>query len=117
MTFKLEQELDGTAEPTLEELLEAVMDWGQARGITINGNPQTQCLKLGSEYGELCDNIAKGRYEAAKDDIGDMLVVLLMITALIDTDISECLGVAFEDIKDRTGYLTKDGIFVKEGDE
>lgn len=114
--FKLDQEVDGTAVLTLEELVERVIDWGHARGIIDNGNPLSQTLKLGSEFGELCDNIAKGRHEKAKDDIGDMIVVLCMIAAQIDTDLQECLSVAYSDIKDRGGYLNSDGIFIKEGD-
>lgn len=101
---------------TLEELAQNIAQWGEDRGITINGNPETQTLKLMSEMGELADNIAKGRYEAAKDDIGDCIVVLIMIAELIDTDIRECLQVAWSDIKDRKGFLNEKGIFVKEGD-
>lgn len=101
---------------TTDQLIEWVENWGEDRGITVNGKPETQTLKLGSEFGELCDNIAKGRYEAAKDDIGDMIVVLIMISKLIGTDVNECLTVAFDDIKDRKGYLNESGVFIKEGD-
>ena len=116
MSFKLTQEVDGTAVMTVDEMIGLIHQWGEDRGITINGNAQTQCLKLGSEFGELCDNLAKGRHDAAKDDIGDMIVVLIMIASLIGTDIPECLQVAYNDIKDRKGYLNSDGVFIKEGD-
>lgn len=106
-----------SAKPTMDDLVTAVEIWGGARGITVNGKPETQTLKLGSEFGELCDNIAKGRYEAAKDDIGDMAVVLIMISNLIGTDLRECLEVAYNDIKDRRGFLNEHGVFVKEGDD
>ena len=102
---------------TLDELENKVVFWGMERGITINGNPETQALKLASELGELADNIAKGRYKAAKDDIGDMIVVLIMIAELIGTDIRTCLKVAYDDIKDRKGFLNEHGVFVKEGDD
>lgn len=101
---------------TIDQLAEKVIEWGNARGIIDNGTPQAQTLKLMSEVGELADNIAKGRYEAAKDDIGDCIVVLIMIATQIDTSLGECLEVAYNDIKDRKGYLNSDGIFVKEGD-
>lgn len=123
LNYRLEQEVDGPPEKdndmdkmTLEELANNIALWGLTRKITINGNPHTQTLKLMSEMGELADNIAKGRYEVAKDDIGDCIVVLIMIAELIDTDIRECLQVAFDDIKDRKGYLNADGVFIKEGD-
>lgn len=105
-----------SAKRTTDEMIELIENWGKERGITINGKPETQTLKLGSEFGELCDNIAKGRYEAAKDDIGDMAVVLVMITKLIGTDFLECLEVAYADIKDRGGFLNENGVYVKEGD-
>ena len=121
--FELTQEIDGVcdreaslSEYSLDELSELVVRWGIERKIIQNGNPQTQTLKLMSELGELADNIAKGRYNRALDDIGDMIVVLIMISAQINTDIGECLRVAYNDIKDRKGYLNADGIFVKEGD-
>lgn len=101
---------------TLEELERNIHKWGVERGILVNGQVSTQVLKLTSELGELADNIAKGRHEEAKDDIGDMIVVLIMIADLIGTDISTCLEVAYNDIKDRKGYLNEQGVFVKEGD-
>jgi len=101
---------------TLEQLAHSIADWGMERGITINGDARTQTLKLMSEMGELADNIAKGRHQAAKDDIGDCIVVLIMIAELIESDIKECMEVAWEDIKERKGYLNENGVFIKEGD-
>lgn len=121
MNFELEMEVDGMTEEKqmiadVDELITKINDWGNARGIIRNGMPQTQTLKLVSEVGELCDNIAKRRYEAAKDDIGDCIVVLCMIAAQLDTSLGECMQVAWNDIKDRKGYLNENGVFVKEGD-
>ena len=101
---------------TADDLAENIAEWGRQRGITINGDPQGQALKLVSEVGELCDNLAKRRYDRAKDDIGDCIVVLIMISELIDSDLQECLLTAWEDIKDRTGYLNQNGVFIKDGD-
>lgn len=50
------------------------------------------------------------------DDIGDMYVVLAQICAQIGVKPIDCCAVAWNDIKDRKGYLNEDGIFVKEGD-
>lgn len=101
---------------SIDEISELVLKWGHDRGIIQNGSPQTQCLKLGSEYGELCDNIAKKRYDRAMDDLGDMLVVMFMIASQIDTTLGDCLRVAYDDIKDRKGFLNEQGVFVKESD-
>ena len=91
------------------------IEWSEQRGIIKNSTPQIQCLKLGSEFGELCDNIAKGR--DCRDDLGDMLVVMTNIAKMKGYTLAECWDVAYSDIEDRKGYLNKDGIFIKEGDE
>jgi hypothetical protein len=50
------------------------------------------------------------------DACGDIIVVALMIMAIEDTSMEECLGKAWSEIADRTGYLRPDGVFVKDGD-
>lgn len=100
----------------INNLIEDTLEWADARNLIMGSTPSAQTLKLGSEFGELCDNIAKGRYDRAKDDIGDMLVVLTIISDQIDTSLEECLAIAYSEIKDRKGRMV-DGIFVKEGDE
>lgn len=65
---------------TLNELTRAIQGWGLKTRVTINGKPQAQGLKLISEFGELCGHIIEG--EDIRDDIGDMFVVLVMITEL-----------------------------------
>lgn len=80
----------------------------------INGTIPAQALKLVSEVGELADNVAKGR--DVRDDIGDCLVVLNNLALMNDTTLEECLQVAYDDIKDRKGYLNESGVFIKESD-
>ena len=48
-----------------------------------------------------------------KDDLGDMLVVMINIMKRNNITIEECLQKAYDDIKDRKGRMV-DGIFVKE---
>ena len=84
------------------------------RGIINNSTPLAQFAKLVSEVGELGDNIAKQR--SVLDDIGDCLVVLNTLAIMHDTTLEECLGVAYNDIKDRKGHMNSEGIFIKEGD-
>lgn len=99
---------------TLEIYEELIIEWSRERGILDNSTAQIQGLKLVSELGELCDNLAKGR--DVKDDIGDCIVVLTNIANMSGTNLSECVEVAYDDIKDRKGYLNSDGCFIKEGD-
>lgn len=98
----------------LETLREDTLQWSHDRGILTNGKPTTQALKLVSEVGELCDNIAKGA--DCKDDIGDCLVVLTNISALLGYSLEECWEHAYNDIKDRQGFLNEHGNFIKSTD-
>jgi NTP pyrophosphatase (non-canonical NTP hydrolase) len=115
MTFKLEREKDGTV-MTVEELIEHVIQWGADRGITENSDAKTQYLKLVEEVGELGGAIARGKRDDMLDACGDIIVVALMIMAIEDTSMEECLGKAWNEIKDRKGFLRPDGVFVKESE-
>ena len=48
-----------------------------------------------------------------KDDIGDIIVILINIAIRKGITLEECMKVAYEDIKDRKGIM-RDGIFIKE---
>jgi NTP pyrophosphatase (non-canonical NTP hydrolase) len=113
--FKLTQEKDGTV-MTVDELIENVIQWGNARGIVENSDAKSQYLKLVEEVGELGGAIARGRRDDMLDACGDIIVVALMIMAIEDTSMEECLGKAWMEIKDRRGFLRPDGVFVKEED-
>lgn len=155
----------------MKELVEKIHQWGVDRKIIGNGKLETQWLKLLSEFGEMCDSLAKG--ECPKDDIGDQFVVLVMISGIngygrmllhaenIDSlrggyspsskyfyvsclcesyfdpklvdiysdtcvkalmilaeihglTLKECVEHAYNEIKDRKGYLNENGVFIKE---
>jgi NTP pyrophosphatase (non-canonical NTP hydrolase) len=91
------------------------VQWAEDRGILKNSTPQQQMLKLVSEMGELADNLAKGNN--IEDDIGDCLVVLTIIAAMKNTTIGKSWNVAWNDIKDRKGFLNENGVFVKDTDK
>ena len=91
-----------------------VIKWAEARKIIPNATPVSQCLKAVSEMGELADAVNKGNREEMIDAIGDVVVCLINLCELEDTDITECLGHAYLEIKDRKGTLLPNGVFVKE---
>jgi len=99
---------------TLEQLNIKILEWSHDKGILTNGNAITQCLKLMSELGELADNLAKDK--DVKDDIGDCFVVLTNIAALKGHSLAECGSKAWDDIKDRQGFLNANGNFIKNTD-
>ena len=88
--------------------------WGYDRGIIQNGKPMGQAIKTGSEFIELLDAINLNDRDAIIDAIGDVGVTLLMQCAIQKISFTECLEAAFEQIKDRKGFLRPDGVFVKE---
>ena len=115
--FKLTQEEDGTyMGESLDDLVELVHEWGEERQLYENSTAMAQTLKAMSEMGELADNILKGRYERAQDDVGDVMVCLIHVARLIDSEMGKCLSISYDDIKDRKGYFSSNGGFVKEGD-
>ena len=90
-----------------------IKQWLRDRNLIDGATDKDQLAKLIQEMGELSDNICKGR--DIRDDIGDMIVVLINIAERNDISITECLEQAYNDIKDRKGRMV-DGIFVKEDD-
>lgn len=91
-----------------------VLAWGDARGITKNGRPIGQAIKTLEEVTELLDAINRKDLDDVKDAVGDVVVTLIMVCATLDIDLTQCLAGAYEQIKDRKGYLTPQGVFVKE---
>ena len=98
----------------INEYINKVIEWANDRNLVAGGCPKAQMLKCVSEVGELADNVNK--QNDIRDDIGDVLVTLIILAEMHDLTFDECLGVAYDDIKDRKGILL-DGVFIKESDE
>lgn len=91
-----------------------VVQWGEARGIVQNATAMSQAIKTLEEVGELFDAINKKNIDEAKDAIGDIVVTLIMVCAVLDVDLVQCVKGAYAEIKNRKGHLTKEGVFVKQ---
>jgi NTP pyrophosphatase (non-canonical NTP hydrolase) len=91
-----------------------IIRWAEARKIIPNSTPVAQYLKAVSEMGELADALNKKDMPATKDAVGDTLVCLINMCALLDIDMIDCLKGAYDEIKDRKGTLLPSGVFVKE---
>ena len=100
--------------PTFEDYQRLTILWACDRGIVPNAKAHTQLLKAVSELGELCDAENKGKLADIKDGVGDVLACLINYCAVRQIDPVQCLGLAYNEIKDRKGYLTPEGVFVKE---
>lgn len=91
-----------------------VIQWAEARQIIPNSTPQAQFMKAVSEMGELADALSKKDTDAIKDAVGDTLVCLINMCALLDIDMVACLNGAYDQIKKRKGKLLPSGVFLKE---
>ena len=98
---------------SIEELTKLIIKLHHDRNLIDGSSDKDQVLKLAQELGELSDSVCKGK--DVKDDLGDMMVVMLNIMERQGVSMEECLKTAYNDIKDRKGMMV-DGIFVKEGD-
>lgn len=63
----------------MNELIAKIEQWANDRNIIKGSKPIDQAMKLFSEFGELADNVGKGR--DCRDDIGDCAVVMTIIMA------------------------------------
>jgi len=98
---------------SLDTLVNKVEQWHHDRNLIKGSTDHAQYVKLIEEAGELAGNISRGK--DVRDDIGDMIVVLVNIAARNGHNLHNCLEIAFDDIKDRKGRMV-DGVFIKESD-
>lgn len=95
-----------------------VIRWAEARKIIPNSTPEAQARKALEETGELISACRALNYEDSRaevaDAIGDVMVCLINCAALADLDITQCLSIAYQEIKDRKGTLLPNGVFMKE---
>ena len=98
----------------ITELTARIEEWARERGLDV-ADPEKQMLKLGEEFGELCQGMAKNKPEQVEDSIGDMYVVMTILSLQLGLDIEDCVMKAYSDIKDRKGEMIN-GVFIKEAD-
>ena len=92
-------------------IIDKVIQWHEDRNLIEGSTDKDQVLKLQQELGELSDSVCKQK--DVKDDLGDMMVIMLNIMKRNNVTMKECLETAYNDIKDRKGKMV-DGIFIKE---
>ena len=97
----------------MQELINKVAQWGADRMITKNGSSMSQGIKTLEETTELLDALNTNNKPMIKDAIGDIIVTLVMVAEIEGVTIEECLAQAYDEIKDRRGYLRADGTFMK----
>ena len=90
-----------------------VLKWADKRGLLKAENAPRQMLKLMEEVGELAGAMAKNKPGDIVDAIGDIQVVLIILSKQLGYDYEQCLIDAYNVIKERKGKLIN-GVFVKD---
>ena len=98
----------------MNRLIEQVEEWSKAKGLD-KAESSKQFLKVTEEVGEVAAALARNDKDALRDGIGDVVVTLIILAQQNDMDLHECLNVAYDEIKGRTGKMI-DGVFVKSED-
>lgn len=91
---------------------ENVINWAKDKGLLKPENSTKQFIKTVEELGEVASALAKGNRQGFIDGIGDVVVTLIILAEQNGLDIEDCLEVAWNEIKDRTGK-TVNGVFIK----
>lgn len=98
----------------IQETTKLIEQWAKDRNLNT-ADPNKQMLKLVEEFGELGQGMAKGNRELIIDSIGDMYVVMTILSMQLGLNIEDCINIAYNEIKDRKGKMIN-GVFVKESD-
>lgn len=96
------------------ELELKVLRWSEARRIVPNSTAIAQSIKALEEINELIKALEDDDMAEAIDAVGDTVVCLINVCALMDVNLVDCLDSAYEEIKDRSGAMNEQGIFVKD---
>ena len=96
----------------LKNEFEPIRDWAKERGIYEKGTVRGQFEKLLEEVEELNKGIKDDELNDVIDAIGDCVVVLTNLAALIGVPIEYCINSAYGEIKNRKGKIN--GTFVKD---
>tara|TARA_R110000803_G_scaffold179900_1_gene242286 strand:+ start:2110 stop:2406 length:297 start_codon:yes stop_codon:yes gene_type:complete len=96
----------------MENQFDLIREWANERGLIQKGDVKTQTLKLMEETGELAQSLLKDNRLGAIDAIGDIVVVLTNLAAIMEIDIEDCIAFAYQEIKNRQGKMVN-GTFMK----
>lgn len=104
---------------TFSDLIDKVNEWADKRSLK-QADPKIQWMRVTEEVGEIRDVLLKPTkftepQVALKDAIGDTLVTIIVLAHQLDLDVTECLGIAYDEIKNRKGKMVN-GTFIKEED-
>lgn len=99
---------------SFDELIMMVYDWFEEKKLH---DPVMQMVKVQEEVGELAHEVARAHYCSFEmaDSIGDSFVTLIGMCHHVGLDPTNCLRLAYKQIRDRKGKVINNS-FVKEED-
>jgi len=114
---------------SIQELIDAVRQWGEAKGITGPNGKGTLLGQLSKTQEELSETrdaavmydvcvssnttLVMESHDMIKDGIGDCAVTLILAAEMTGLRFEDCLAAAYDEIKGRTGTM-QGGIFIKD---
>lgn len=96
-----------------KELEANVLEWASEKDLLHKSNSMKQYAKVLEETQEILVALNENNEQELIDAIGDTLVTLIILSKQNDLNIVECLEVAYNVIKNRTGK-TVNGTFIKD---
>jgi len=78
--------------------------------------PSIQALYLVASLGKLCGFLARGKNIEAFNTLNDNFENIAQLAYHTGSNINESWNIAYNEIKDRQGFLNEDGIFIKQSD-
>lgn len=96
----------------INDLTVRINAWFEEKGLK---DPIMQYAKLNEEVGEMAHELTRGNKDTdkMKDAIGDTFVTLVGMAHHLGLDLSECINMAYQTIRNRKGKVVE-GSFVKE---
>ena len=82
---------------TLQELQVLILQWAKEKNLLKFENAPKQRLKLLEEVGETAGAILKNNHEGVKDGIGDIFVVLVILSEQLSEEILFDMAMASKD--------------------
>ncbi|WP_033931784.1 MazG nucleotide pyrophosphohydrolase domain-containing protein [Vibrio cholerae] len=100
----------------LPNIIQNITLWHYGKDIVGNGDENVQLMKLEEEMCEVIEAFCEGHsHEHCKEEVGDMIVVLVNLCERRGYSLAECANIAYQKINKRKGK-TVNGGFVKEED-
>ena len=97
----------------MDELINNVKEWADAKGLLKEENSQAQMLKVLEEVGETAGALLKNKNQEIIDGLGDSFVTLIILCYQLGLEPKDCLQTAWDEIKNRKGK-TVNGTFIRE---